>query len=77
MVDTGLCKRPHMRFPTLMRLLKPEEVATLVIQSQRRGLEVVSAPRYLVWMNSAVRLFPVKCGKLLSDFLDSGVESDL
>lgn len=77
MVDTGLCKKPKMRFPNLMRLVKPEEAAAAIIAGQRRGLEDVSIPTYLLYLNTFVRCFPVKCANLLRDFLDSGVESDL
>lgn len=75
MVDTGLCKRPHMRFPNLMRLVKPEEAAAAIIDAQRRGLIDVSIPKYLLYLNTFVRLFPLKAANLLRDFLDSGVES--
>uniref|UniRef100_A0A182TE30 Short-chain dehydrogenase/reductase 3 n=1 Tax=Anopheles melas TaxID=34690 RepID=A0A182TE30_9DIPT len=77
MVDTGLCKRPHMRFPNLMRLVKPEEAAAAIIDGQRRGLVDVSIPKYLLYLNTIIRVFPIKVGTLLRDFLDSGVESDL
>ncbi|XP_055528024.1 short-chain dehydrogenase/reductase family 16C member 6-like isoform X3 [Wyeomyia smithii] len=77
MVDTGLCKKPHMRFPNLMRLVKPEEAAAAIIDAQRRGLVDVSIPKYLLYLNTFVRLFPLKASNLLRDFLDSGVESDL
>ncbi|XP_062537758.1 short-chain dehydrogenase/reductase family 16C member 6 isoform X3 [Armigeres subalbatus] len=77
MVDTGLCKRPHMRFPNLMRLVKPDEAAASIIDAQRRGLIDVSIPKYLLYLNTFVRLFPLKAANLLRDFLDSGVESDL
>ncbi|XP_058175841.1 short-chain dehydrogenase/reductase family 16C member 6-like [Anopheles ziemanni] len=77
MVDTGLCKRPHMRFPNMMRLVKPEEAAAAIIDGQRRGLVDVSIPKYLLYLNTVIRVFPLKVGTLLRDFLDSGVESDL
>ncbi|XP_055632288.1 short-chain dehydrogenase/reductase family 16C member 6 isoform X2 [Toxorhynchites rutilus septentrionalis] len=77
MVDTGLCKKPRMRFPNVMRLVKPEEAAAAIIDAQRRGLAEVSIPKYLMYLNAFVRVFPLKAGNLLRDFLDSGVESDL
>ncbi|XP_052865524.1 short-chain dehydrogenase/reductase family 16C member 6 isoform X1 [Anopheles cruzii] len=60
MVDTGLCKKPHMRFPNMMRLVKPEEAAAAIIDGQRRGLEDVSIPKYLLYLNTIIRVFPVK-----------------
>ncbi|XP_058443113.1 short-chain dehydrogenase/reductase family 16C member 6 isoform X1 [Malaya genurostris] len=77
MVDTGLCKKPHMRFPNLMNLVQPEEAAAAIIDGQRRGLVEVSIPKYLMYLNAFVRVFPLKAGNLLRDFLDSGVESDM
>ncbi|XP_055613476.1 short-chain dehydrogenase/reductase family 16C member 6 isoform X4 [Uranotaenia lowii] len=77
MVDTGLCKKPHMRFQNLMRLVKPEEAAAAIIEGQRRRQEDVSIPKYLLYLNTFVRMFPLKAANLLRDFLDSGVESDL
>ncbi|XP_058822580.1 short-chain dehydrogenase/reductase family 16C member 6 isoform X3 [Topomyia yanbarensis] len=77
MVDTGLCKKPHMRFPNLMNLVKPEEAAAAIIDAQRRGLVEVTIPKYLLYLNAFVRVFPIKASNLLRDFLDSGVESDL
>lgn len=32
---------------------------------------------FVVLISSAFRLFPTNCGRLLSDFLDSGVESEM
>lgn len=77
MVDTGLCKKPHVRFQGLMNLVKPAEAAAAIISAQRRGLEEASIPRYLYFLNLYTRLFPTKSANLLRDFLDSGVESDL
>jgi len=77
MVDTGLCKKPYIRFKSLMKLLTPNEVAENIIKAQRRGLDNVTVPKSLMYVNNIARLFPTDCGRLLSDFLDSGVESEL
>lgn len=77
MVDTGLCKRPHTRFPSLMKMVKPDDAAAAIIDAQRRGLVEASVPRYLLYLNTFMRNFPLKNGQLLGDFLDTGVESDL
>lgn len=77
MVDTGLCKRPHTRFPSLMKMVNPEDAAAAIIDAQRRGLVEASIPRYLLYLNTFMRNFPLKNGQLLGDFLDTGVNSDL
>lgn len=77
MVDTGLCKRPFMRFKNVMKLIKSNEAAAAIISAQRRGIQEISIPRHLHYVNAYSRLFPIKCGILLGDFLDSGVHSDL
>lgn len=77
MVDTGLCKKPHMRFKSLMNLVKPNEAAAAIITAQRSGVDEVTIPKYLFYLNTYTRLFPTKCADLLREFLDSGVESDL
>ncbi|XP_038105494.1 17-beta-hydroxysteroid dehydrogenase 13 isoform X3 [Culex quinquefasciatus] len=77
MVDTGLCKRPHTRFPSMMKMVKPEEAAAAIIDAQRRGLVEASIPKYLLYLNTFMRNFPLKNGQLLGDFLDTGLNSDL
>ncbi|XP_055682204.1 short-chain dehydrogenase/reductase family 16C member 6 [Lutzomyia longipalpis] len=77
MVDTGLCKKPYMRFKNLMKLIRPDEAAAAIISAQRQGLIEASIPKYLLYLNGFTRLFPVKCGVLLKDFFNSGVHSDL
>ncbi|XP_037049305.1 17-beta-hydroxysteroid dehydrogenase 13 [Bradysia coprophila] len=76
MVDTGLCKKPYIRFKNLMKLLTPDEVAENIIKAQRRGLDNVTVPKVLMYVNNVARLFPTDCGRLLADFMDSGVESE-
>ncbi|XP_062537746.1 short-chain dehydrogenase/reductase family 16C member 6 isoform X2 [Armigeres subalbatus] len=77
MVDTGLCKRPHTRFPELMKMVKPEDAAAAIIDAQRRGVVETSIPKHLLFLNTFMRNFPLKNGQLLGDLLDTGVNSDL
>lgn len=77
MVDTGLCKRPHFRFPQLMKMVKPDEAAAAIIDAQRRGLAEASIPKYLLYLNTFMRNFPRVNGQMLGDFLDTGLHSDL
>uniref|UniRef100_A0A8D9EGY2 Short-chain dehydrogenase/reductase 3 n=1 Tax=Cacopsylla melanoneura TaxID=428564 RepID=A0A8D9EGY2_9HEMI len=77
MVDTGLCKNPKIKFPSLMGLLQPKDVASHIIRSQRRGEAQVAIPNGLLHVNNFCRLMPLKVARILKDFLDSGVDSDL
>lgn len=77
MVDTGLCKKVHIRFESFMRLVTPPEAADAIISAQRTNLEEVSIPRYLFHLNKFVRLFPTKAADLIRDFFDAGVASDM
>ncbi|XP_058822573.1 17-beta-hydroxysteroid dehydrogenase 13 isoform X2 [Topomyia yanbarensis] len=77
MVDTGLCQRPYTRFPNLMKMVKPEEAAAAIIDAQRRGLVEASVPKYLLYLNTFMRIFPLKTGQELGNFLDTGLKSDL
>jgi all-trans-retinol dehydrogenase (NAD+) len=77
MVDTGLCKRPRVRFPSLMSLVRPDEAAAAIIDAQRRGIMEASIPKYMLYMNHFTRCYPAAAGLLIKDFIDAGVESDL
>ncbi|XP_015518483.2 epidermal retinol dehydrogenase 2 isoform X1 [Neodiprion pinetum] len=76
MVDTGLCKKPKVRFPSIMSLLPPKVAATEIVRAQRRNIPEASIPGIFFHVNNVARNFPTKVGLLLRDFLDSGVEAD-
>ncbi|KAI5713217.1 hypothetical protein M8J76_015463 [Diaphorina citri] len=77
MVDTGLCKNPKIKFPSLLGLLSPKDAASHIIRAQRRGESQVAVPNGLLHVNNFCRLMPLKVARILKDFLDSGVDSDL
>ncbi|XP_075217690.1 epidermal retinol dehydrogenase 2-like isoform X2 [Lycorma delicatula] len=74
-VDTGLCKKPRIRFPTLMGVVSPQEAANQIVTAVRRNYNEASIPGHLLTVNNVFRLFPVKVCRMVKDFLDSGVES--
>lgn len=76
MVDTGLCKKPKTRFPSLLALVKPQEVANQIISAQRRNQMELTIPSYWLSINIYARTLPYKSAMHLMDFLDSGVEAD-
>lgn len=76
MVDTGLCKRPRIRFPNLFKLVKPTHAAASIIRAQRTSTEHASIPRELLYLEKFGRLLPHNARRLIDDFLDVGVDSD-
>ncbi|XP_043285438.1 epidermal retinol dehydrogenase 2-like [Venturia canescens] len=75
MVDTGLCKKPKIRFPSIMALVTPQEAAEKIVSSQRRSYPEVSIPACWLHLNTIMKNLPHKVSLQLIDFLDSGVES--
>ncbi|KAG8323501.1 epidermal retinol dehydrogenase 2-like [Homalodisca vitripennis] len=73
-VNTGLCKKPKIRFPSLLGIVSTQEAARQIIQAMRRDVTEVSIPSGLLTVNYVLRLFPVKVTRLVKDFLDSGLE---
>lgn len=77
MVDTGLCKKPKIRFPGLLGLISPKSAAKSIIHAHRCELREATIPRYILVLNNIFRALPIQCGVVFKDFMDSGVESDL
>ncbi|EDW04034.1 GH10196 [Drosophila grimshawi] len=77
MTNTGLCKYPKVKFPSLLGLLDPKDVAKRIVEAHRSDCLEVTIPSYLLHINNWTRLLPSTCGILLKDYIDSGVESDL
>ncbi|XP_063979111.1 short-chain dehydrogenase/reductase family 16C member 6-like [Diachasmimorpha longicaudata] len=75
MVDTGLCKNPKIRFPSLMSMVSTTEAAAQIVTAQRRNYGEVSIPRYWLTVNTTLRNFPAKVWDHIKIFLDSGVEA--
>ncbi|XP_011200771.2 epidermal retinol dehydrogenase 2 isoform X2 [Bactrocera dorsalis] len=77
MTNTGLCKRPKVKFPSMLGLLDPKEVAKHIVEAHRSNVNETTIPGSLLHVNNWCRLLPLRCGLLLKDYIDSGVESDL
>ncbi|XP_053998642.1 short-chain dehydrogenase/reductase family 16C member 6-like isoform X1 [Hylaeus anthracinus] len=76
MVDTGLCKKPKLRFPKLMAMVSPKEAVAEIVKAQRRNIREISIPAVWIYVNSFVRCAPDECARSLRDFVDAGVEAD-
>jgi all-trans-retinol dehydrogenase (NAD+) len=77
MVDTGLCKKPKIRFENLMPLVKPKEAALEIMNAQRTETNEVTIPRYLFGAHNLCRMLPLKAQLFIMDFIGVGLESDL
>lgn len=77
MVDTGLCKKPIIKYKNLMKLVPQNEAAQAIIDAQRRELKDVTIPQYLLTMNKLLHLFPLRAQAYLADFIGVGLGSDL
>lgn len=75
-VDTGLCKNPKIKFPSLMKIVKPEEAADKIVDAVRRNYDEITIPSSLYYLNKICRVFPKEVPLYLKDFLDSGLEAD-
>ncbi|KAK6618025.1 hypothetical protein RUM44_002467 [Polyplax serrata] len=74
MTDTGLCKKPNIKFTNFMKMLSPSETARLIVRAQRRRYPEATAPEYLIYTNNFTRLLPRNCAKTVIDFLDAKLE---
>ncbi|XP_017032912.1 epidermal retinol dehydrogenase 2 [Drosophila kikkawai] len=77
MTNTGLCKHPKVKFPSILGLLDPKQVARRIVEAHRSDVMEVTIPSCLLHINNWTRLLPDHCGLMLKDYIDSGVESDL
>ncbi|GAB1866596.1 NADP-retinol dehydrogenase [Camponotus japonicus] len=75
MVDTGLCKKPKIRFPNAMPLVSPGQTASQIIRAQRRDYRERSVPPVWLPLGIMLRNFPDNALFTIVDFCDSGVEA--
>lgn len=75
MVDTGLCKKPKIKFPSIMAMVSPKEAADLIVIAQRRNWRNISIPRFWSTFNTVFRNLPENALICIKDFFGSGVEA--
>lgn len=56
MVNTGLCKKPYVRFEKALNLLNPKDVADKIMLAQRTGVIECTIPGFLYSTNNIARL---------------------
>lgn len=75
-VDTGLCKKAILRFPSFTKILDPKHVAECVISAQRRDVFETTVPRHLLSLFYYTKIYPIEVNRMINDFLGVHVESD-
>lgn len=55
MVNTGLCKKPYVKFEKMLNLLDPKTVAEKIMYAQRTGVMECTIPSYLLKVNHLTR----------------------
>ncbi|XP_072939320.1 17-beta-hydroxysteroid dehydrogenase 13-like isoform X2 [Epargyreus clarus] len=74
-VDTGLCKNPKIKFPSLMKIISPQEAADNIVDAVRRNYNEITIPSSLYYVNQICRTLPRSVPLHLKDYLDSGLEA--
>jgi len=73
-VETGMVKRPRIRFQSIMGIVDVSTAATSIINSMRRRAAIVFLPDILYYVSNFVRMLPAKVQLLLTDFFDTGID---
>ena len=69
MADTGLCKKPKMRFPGILGLQKPADIAKGIIYAHRSDMRETSIPSGLLPLNNFSRCINIFPWDTLNEFL--------
>ncbi|GBP38698.1 hypothetical protein EVAR_22347_1 [Eumeta japonica] len=54
-VDTGLCHKPRIRFPSLLSTVAPGDAADIIVDAVRKELFEITVPRHFYYMNKVTR----------------------
>ncbi|KAJ8735860.1 hypothetical protein PYW07_007480 [Mythimna separata] len=73
-VNTGLCTNPRIRFETLMKTVEPGDAADQIVDAIRREYHEITIPSDLYYTNKLFNLFPPAGGKILTDFIGTGLD---
>merc|ERR1719244_2329243 len=74
-VETGLVKRPRIRFPHFLGIVDVPSAANTIITSLRRRAAIVFIPDIFYYVSNFVRMLPAKVQLLLTDFIDTGIDA--
>ncbi|CAG4977135.1 unnamed protein product [Parnassius apollo] len=75
-VNTGLCKKPRIRFQSLMKVVEPEDAADIIVDAVLRdSLEITVPSIFYYAIRFAYRLIPFTAAAIIINFFDSGLEA--
>ncbi|XP_047527808.1 epidermal retinol dehydrogenase 2-like isoform X2 [Vanessa atalanta] len=75
-VDTGLCKKPRIRFQNLMKVVTAGEAADMIVDAVRREIVEITLPYELHYLNRYIyRLLPFPAARAWNAFFNTGVDS--
>jgi len=74
-VETGMVKRPRIRFPGILGITSVETAVTTIINSMRRRAAIVFIPNGFYYISNIVRMLPAKVQLLITDFFDTGIDA--
>ncbi|XP_050345731.1 epidermal retinol dehydrogenase 2-like [Nymphalis io] len=74
-VDTGLCKKPRIRFQNLMKVVNAGEAADIIVDAVRREITEITIPSELHFLIRYIhRLMPFPAACAWSAFVNTGVD---
>lgn len=73
-VDTGLCQKPRVKYPSFLRVTNVKEAAATIVEAVRRGHTIVFIPGYVYYLMLLIKVLPVRVYHLVLDFFDTGLE---
>ncbi|XP_046443547.1 epidermal retinol dehydrogenase 2-like [Daphnia pulex] len=73
-VDTGLCQRPRVKFPSFLRVTNVKDAASIIVRAVRRGDTLVFMPEYVYYFWLLIKILPSRVYDYVVDFFDTGLE---
>lgn len=72
-VDTGLCKNPKIKFPSLMKILTPQEAADSIVNAVRRNYHEITIPGSQYYVNMVRNVIGIASSKMINRRIDGDV----
>ncbi|KAF9797163.1 hypothetical protein SFRURICE_018633 [Spodoptera frugiperda] len=73
-VNTGLCHNPRIRFEAVMKTVDPGDAADQIVDAVLREYHEITIPSDMYYSNKIYNLFPPSGGRILTDFIGTGLD---
>ncbi|CAH1639958.1 unnamed protein product [Spodoptera littoralis] len=73
-VNTGLCHNPRIRFEAVMKTVDPGDAADQIVDAVLREYHEITIPSDMYYSNKVFNLFPPSAGRVLTDFIGTGLD---